>query len=158
MKWQLSLGVAENTGELIIHTEYGPAFLKVRRIADNVWAFKGGTIGRNDGLFSGGIEVAYHRYFIKPDGTLKKKTSGIAGADPYTYTIHDGMIKFRLWENVLHVEKASGDTLEYRNVIYKLSGREKGSLLPVRSVAAPQAEIIENSLEIAFAALRSEKK
>lgn len=158
MKWQLSLGLAENSGELVIHTEYGPAFLKVRRISDNIWAFKGGTISRSDGLFSGGIEISYHRYFIKPDGTLKKKSSGLTGIDPYTYFIIDGKLRFRLWENTMHQVDYVGDTIEYKNVIYKLSGRGKGSLLPVRSVTAHQPEIIENRLEIAFAALGKEKK
>lgn len=131
MNWSIDL----SQNELFIHTEYGPAFLRLRKIDDDVWAFKGGTIALVDGKWIGGFDLAGHRYFMKDGGELRKKSGGRSGFLPYQYQINNGVVTARLWEDKLHrVEKKFGETqLIISGVLYSLSGGRLGTLTPLRS-------------------------
>lgn len=149
MIWSLQLKNAEMSGELYIKTEHGPAWLSVKKVPsqENVWYFRGGTISLINDVWSGGIEINHHRYFIRPDGTLKKKSGGIANVNPYFFYRRDKKIFFRLWENVLiEMDDVFKDELEYKGVIYKLKGRKIGTLKPVRSSNSLSEEAVERRI------------
>lgn len=149
MNWAIEFEYGQMFGELRLKTEFGPAFLRVRRIADGIWAFKGGTISFLNGEWGGGLEIGYHRYFIKPDGTLTKKSGGVAAMNPYTYVVVDGFIQMRLWENkVVRIKHDGYDTIEYKKVLYRLSGGKNGVVIPLRSVGSvPDENTIESRVQ-----------
>jgi hypothetical protein len=118
---------------LFIKTDFGPAFLRIRKVDDNIWAFKGGTISMVNGLMFGGIEINFHRYFLRKDGTVKKKSGGISTLPVYTYYQEGEDIIFRLWENRTHkIKKPSGDVFDYIGVVYSLSGGKAGVVTPIK--------------------------
>lgn len=129
MKWSIDF----SQKELLITTEYGPAFLRLRQIDDNQWAFQGGTIGIWDGKWVGGFDLAGHRYFIKDGGLLVKKSGGRSGFLPYHYKVDGDVLVARLWEDKLHmVKKEFGQTdVEIKGIVYRLSGGKVGTLRPV---------------------------
>lgn len=149
MNWAIEFEYGQMFGELRLKTEFGPAFLRVRKIAEGIWAFKGGTISFLNEEWGGGLEIGYHRYFIKPDGSLVKKSGGIAGMNPYTYVVIDGYIEMRLWENKRVRLKHDGyDTIEYKKVLYRLSGGKNGAVIPLRSASSvPDDSTIENRVQ-----------
>ncbi len=129
MNWSIDL----SQKEIIIKTEFGPAFLRLRQIDDEQWAFQGGTIGIWDGKWIGGFDLAGHRYFLKDGGVIVKKSGGRTGFLPYQYKIEGNKLTARLWEDKLHtVSRELGQTeVEIKGIIYKLSGGKMGRLTPV---------------------------
>lgn len=149
MNWAIEFEYGQMFGELRLKTEFGPAFLRVKKIAEGIWAFKGGTISFLNGVWGGGIEIGYHRYFIKPDGTLVKKSGGLAGMNPYTYVVNGDEVEMRLWENKrIKVKYEHRDTVEYKKVLYRLSGGKNGVVIPLRSASsAPDENTIESRVQ-----------
>jgi len=146
VNWDITLEYGGMTGTLFIKTEFGPAWLRIRKISENIWAFKGGTISCINKEWRGGIEVGYHRYFIRPDNTLAKKASGHSGLNPYTYYRKDGKLYMRLWENKLVVMDYDSEIV-YRGIVYRLSGREIGTVTPIRSEFGLSDEAIQSRAE-----------
>ncbi len=137
MEWKVTFNYGGMTGELFVKTEFGPAFLPMRKIDDNIWAFKGGTVAMVGGSWSGGIEINFHRYFLKKNGTVKKKSGGISNLPIYTYYQDGRDIVFRLWENRSHrIKKPSGDAFDYIGVVYLLSGGKTGTITPVKAATS----------------------
>lgn len=128
MNWSVDL----HKKELVIKTEFGPAFMRLRQIDEEQWAFANGTIAFVDGKWIGGFDLAGHRYFIKNEGLLVKKSGGRTNFLPYQYKVSGETITARLWEDKLHtVKKEFGQTeVEISGVIYKLSGGKSGFLTP----------------------------
>lgn len=147
MNWELKLSAGENTGELKIVTEFGPLFYTVKSIDDGIWAFKIGTISRGvDGVWRGGFEINYHRYFIHHDGSITKKSNGRTGLNPYSFYLKDGVVYARLWEDKIHSFKKvfGAERVTISGVSYKISGGRAGKLIPVRGTS----ETNDNDLQI----------